>query len=83
MLTVWRGNVRLVFQWVGWIEGEGGWSETYGVDVEVACVENNWPVNVEVVHVLEGDVLDVAIAYIWSSPTLESGTVLHQTNSRQ
>lgn len=51
---------------------------TYGVDVEVACVENDWPIHVVVVHVLEGDVLDVSVANVWSGPSLKSCTVLEQ-----
>ena len=49
---------------------------TYSVDVEVACVENDGPVDVEVVHVLECDVLDISVADIWSGPSLESCSVL-------
>jgi len=60
--------------------GKGGGREpeaaTHGVDVEVACVENDGPVDVEVVEVLEGDVLDVSVSDVRTGPGLESCTVL-------
>ena len=57
--------------------GKGKGKEgTYGVDVEVACIENDGPVDVEVVHVLKRDVLDISVADVWSGPSLESCSVL-------
>lgn len=46
------------------------------LDVEVASIENDGPVGVVNVEVLEGDVLDVSVAGGWASPCLKAGTVL-------
>ena len=55
----------------GWVLGAG-----FRVKVEVASIEHNGPVGVVNVNVLEGDVLDVAVASISTSPGLKAGTVL-------
>ena len=57
---------------ISWKPREG----TYRIYVEVACIENDWPVYVIVVHVSKCDVLDITIADIWTCPSLETGAVL-------
>lgn len=52
--------------------------EAYGVDIEVTCVEYDGPVDVVLVEVLECDVVHVSIASSWSSPGLQSSTVLYK-----
>lgn len=49
---------------------------TNGVDVEVARVEQDGPVGVVGVDVLEGDVVDEAVAYVGACPAFETGSVL-------
>ena len=49
---------------------------TYGIDVEVAGIQNDWPVDVVVVHAIECDVRDVPISDIWAGPSLETCAVL-------
>lgn len=56
---------------LGWVLGAD-----LRLDVEVASIENDGPVGVVNVEVLEGDVLDVSVAGGWASPCLKTGTVL-------
>jgi hypothetical protein len=55
----------------GWVLGAD-----LRLDVEVASIENDGPIGVVNVEVLEGDVLDVSVAGGWASPCLKTGTVL-------
>lgn len=55
----------------GWVLGAD-----LRLDVEVASIENDGPVGVVNVEVLEGDILDVSVAGGWASPCLKAGTVL-------
>lgn len=55
----------------GWVLGADLW-----LDVEVAGIENDGPVGVVNVEVLEGDVLDVSVTGSWASPCLKTSTVL-------
>lgn len=56
---------------LGWVLGAD-----LRVDIEVASIENDGPIGVVNVEVLEGDVLDVSVAGGWASPCLKTGTVL-------
>lgn len=49
---------------------------TYSINVEVASIQNDRPVYVVVVEVLECNVLDVSISNIGSRPALQTSTVL-------
>jgi hypothetical protein len=57
----------------GWVLGADLW-----LDVEVAGIENDGPVSVVNVEVLEGDVLNVSVTGGWASPCLKAGTVLEK-----
>lgn len=53
---------------VGHVNAGGVGCACRSVDVEVACVEDDWPVGVVIVEILEGDVVNVTIPNIWTSP---------------
>jgi hypothetical protein len=54
---------------VGERENEQGHrGRTYAVNVEVASIEDNRPVYVILVKVLEGNVVHITISNVWSSP---------------
>lgn len=55
----------------GWVLGADLW-----LDVEIASIENNRPISIVNVEVLEGNVLDISVAGSWASPGLKTGTVL-------
>ena len=48
----------------------------YGVDVEIAGVENDRPVDVLIVEIFKSYVFDVAVADIRACPSLKTSTVL-------
>lgn len=55
----------------GWVLGAD-----LRLDVEVASIENDGPIGVVNIEILEGDVLDVSVAGGWAGPGLKTGTVL-------
>lgn len=72
----WEG--MLVCVWVGdgleWVRRRGKGRDvgrrrgTYGVDVEIAGIEDDGPIDVELVEVLECDIIHESISSSWSCP---------------
>lgn len=50
--------------------------DTNRVDVEVTGIQNDGPVHVVVVEVLEGNILNESVADVWTCPSLEPSSVL-------
>lgn len=67
---------------VGDVDSTGELRAGLGVDVEVALVEHDGPVDVVDVEVDVGDVVDVAVADVFAGPGFEARAVLESDFSK-